>query len=582
MSQAQLPDLAPDKHSLVWGCDTTPQPSSLQAKAKKLMQKAKKNMRKINFKKGVAQKFREYDQKLEALTNFNVSEAFEKAIQAKDPPNNREGENRKKRRKDVGEPSSRSSRRNKSPTVHAQVDTLVIQPLDQDDEYFDLLLKLDIDQNENHILGPSIVAIVKKLKAIIQKDKLTIIDLVGAGLERVKQQYKNDVELEYHVEQLKAAVLTEAKWNSDEDEVSKNTKPHPSFYNNDFYYLVCLNTEEKYTTSITKNYAARYYKQGIEDMISDRWSKQTHRYIFEALNVRRSNDKEYEFSYADLPRLSLNDVEEMYLLQVQEKLHRLPLEFVKDFNNALLLFIKRVVIQNRVEDIQLGVKSYQQTLNLTKPMMFFKGIDQMIPFTMTTTHKGVVYLNQHNVKSLMRLSEVNKLCDGTLEKICENLIDMVTKNKLGKGNKRLKGREWTDDDVVKSNEMIDKIEKTLKRREQLRRLEEYVGGRPKTVNPYTFNSHDRPEVGTRVFKMKLTELLDDLTKNRSSVTPGQLPSPIHDPDGYKVVSEYMLHGLCGKDAKYAPCTIDGKCSKHFPKSFLAETMIDEDGYPNYL
>ncbi|GJV63233.1 hypothetical protein Tco_1474061 [Tanacetum coccineum] len=40
---------------------TTPQPNSLQAKAKKLMQKAKKNMRKIHFKKAVAHKFREYD-----------------------------------------------------------------------------------------------------------------------------------------------------------------------------------------------------------------------------------------------------------------------------------------------------------------------------------------------------------------------------------------------------------------------------------------------------------------------------------------------------------------------------------------
>ncbi|GKE05333.1 hypothetical protein Tco_1397351 [Tanacetum coccineum] len=37
---------------------TNPQPNSLQAKAKKLMQKEKKNMRKINFKKAVAQKFR--------------------------------------------------------------------------------------------------------------------------------------------------------------------------------------------------------------------------------------------------------------------------------------------------------------------------------------------------------------------------------------------------------------------------------------------------------------------------------------------------------------------------------------------
>ncbi|GJT42417.1 hypothetical protein Tco_0951132 [Tanacetum coccineum] len=346
--------------------------------------------------------------------------------------------------------------------------------------WFDLLLKSDIDQNENHILGPSIVVIAKKLKAIIQKDELIIADLEGAGLERLKLQYQNDVELEYHVDQLKAASRT--------------------------------------------HYAARYYKQGIEDVISDRWSKETHRYIFDALNdvhhwqdsrinffkakistrtegnvysdlriksvihavakkkwgygflssivVKRFDDKEYKFSYADLLRPSLNDVEDMYLLQVQDKLYHLLLEFVKDFNNALLLFIRRVMIQNKVEDIQLGVEIYQKTLNLTKPMMFYEGIDHRIQFTMFRTHKG--------------LSEVKKLCDGTLIKICENLVDMVKRNKLGTGNRQLKGRDWTNKDVEKSNEMVDKIVKVLKRREPLKRLEEYVGGRPKTVNPRTF------------------------------------------------------------------------------------------------
>ncbi|GJW05738.1 hypothetical protein Tco_1568161, partial [Tanacetum coccineum] len=62
---------------------TTPQPSSLQAKAKKLMQKAKKNMRKINFKKAVAQKFREYDQKLEALVRILNKRTKTKAKQTK-------------------------------------------------------------------------------------------------------------------------------------------------------------------------------------------------------------------------------------------------------------------------------------------------------------------------------------------------------------------------------------------------------------------------------------------------------------------------------------------------------------------
>ncbi|GJW94100.1 hypothetical protein Tco_0173772 [Tanacetum coccineum] len=172
--------------------------------SKKANAKGEKNMRNINFKKAVAQKSREYDQKLEALTNFNVFEAFEKqSLNAQDAepsfhkrshnnqdsPNNREGENKKKR----------ATKRKTT--------------------WFDLLLKSDIDNSENHILGPSTMAIEKKLKAIIQKDELTIADL-----------------------------------------------------------------KEKYTTSITKHYAARYHIHGIEDMILDRWCKETQCYIFEALN----------------------------------------------------------------------------------------------------------------------------------------------------------------------------------------------------------------------------------------------------------------------------------------------------------
>ncbi|GKB75465.1 retrotransposon protein, putative, ty1-copia subclass [Tanacetum coccineum] len=110
---------------------------------------------------------------------------------------------------------------------------------------------------------------------------------------------------------------------------------------------------------------------------------------------------------------------------------------------------------------------------------------------MTATHKGVVFLNQYNIKSLMKLSEVKKFCDGTLVKIQENLIDMLTKNKLGSGNKRLKGRDWTNYDVKSLKEMLKKIDEILRHREQLRRLEEYVRGHPKTINPCMFKSESR-------------------------------------------------------------------------------------------
>ncbi|GJZ04962.1 hypothetical protein Tco_0538237 [Tanacetum coccineum] len=282
------------------------------------------------------------------LSDDNYSEM----MMLQDPLNNREGENKKKRRKDVGEPSSRSSRRNRSPIVIVQDGTPSMQPLDKTyiliqkhsnpkwflkmsglakrrTTWFDLFLKSDIDKDENHILGPSIVAIAKKLKELIQKDELTIADLRAQRYRRLRCCLKLD-----HLN----------------NTIVESTKTTSLFYYQRLHLPCGSQPEEKYTTSITKHYAARYHKEGIEDMIP----KEVYHYHFKALNVRRSNDKEYEFSYAYLPRLSMNDVEDMYLLQ---------------------------------------------------------------------------------------LSEVKKFCDGTLVNIQENLIDMLSKNKLGSGNKKLRGRD---------------------------------------------------------------------------------------------------------------------------------------------
>ncbi|GJR95083.1 hypothetical protein Tco_0267257 [Tanacetum coccineum] len=67
----------------------------------------------------------------------------------------------------------------------------------------------------------------------------------------------------------------------------------------------------------------------------------------------------------------------------------------------------------------------------------------------------------------------------------------------------------------------------------------------------------------------------------ADIISAKMPSPMDDPDRYKAVTDYMLQGPCGKDGKYALCTIEGKCSKHYPKQFYAETVLDEDGYPIY-
>ncbi|XP_071718001.1 uncharacterized protein [Rutidosis leptorrhynchoides] len=79
---------------------------------------------------------------------------------------------------------------------------------------------------------------------------------------------------------------------------------------------------------------------------------------------------------------------------------------------------------------------------------------------------------------------------------------------------------------------------------------------------------------TRDYKCKTPADIDDLIS-------AEIPSQIHDPEGFKAVTEYMLHGPCGGAHKDAPCIIDRKCSKHFPKPYYGETTIDEEGYANY-
>ncbi|GJR51876.1 hypothetical protein Tco_1402397, partial [Tanacetum coccineum] len=51
-----------------------------------------------------------------------------------------------------------------------------------------------------------------------------------------------------------------------------------------------------------------------------------------------------------------------------------------DLNVALRMFTRRVVDQKRVEDLQLGVESYQKKLNITSPKTFRSDISDMTPY----------------------------------------------------------------------------------------------------------------------------------------------------------------------------------------------------------
>ncbi|GJR46626.1 hypothetical protein Tco_1314729 [Tanacetum coccineum] len=78
----------------------------------------------------------------------------------------------------------------------------------------------------------------------------------------------------------------------------------------------------------------------------------------EEIIVRREDQQLYKFKEGDFPRLNLRDIKDLLLFLVQKKLSNLEKEVIFDLNVALRMFTKSVVILKRVEDLQLGVKSY--------------------------------------------------------------------------------------------------------------------------------------------------------------------------------------------------------------------------------
>ncbi|XP_058726418.1 uncharacterized protein LOC131597759 [Vicia villosa] len=147
---------------------------------------------------------------------------------------------------------------------------------------------------------------------------------------------------------------------------------------------------------------------------------------------------------------------------------------------------------------------------------------------------------------------------------------------------------------------------------ELKRLTDKIKLRP----------HDRPDLISRVFIIKLDELLSDLTKKHvlgrvvayiytiefqkrglphahillfmhpdskcptpediNNIISAEIPSEEDDMQLYHLVKTHMIHGPCGYANTSSPCMKNNQCSKFFPKKFQARTVVDHEGYPLYM
>ncbi|GJR31674.1 ribonuclease H-like domain-containing protein [Tanacetum coccineum] len=192
------------------------------------------------------------------------------------------------------------------------------------------------------------------------------------------------------------------------------------------------------------------------------------------ITVRRDDDALYKFKEGDLHRLRIQDIEDMLLLLVQGKVTNLSVEERIAFNVSLRMFTRRVVIQRRVEDLQLGVESYQKKLNLTKPDTYRSNLRRQDAYTPYSDPRGFIYENKDKKNRLMRIDELHKFSDGTLDDVRTVLNDRLKGIRM----EYLPQTFWSQRDKANARAMIQAIDKRLKTRRIMRSLERFVGGRP--------------------------------------------------------------------------------------------------------
>ncbi|GKF98745.1 hypothetical protein Tco_0297528, partial [Tanacetum coccineum] len=90
-------------------------------------------------------------------------------------------------------------------------------------------------------------------------------------------------------------------------------------------------------------------------------------------------------------------------------LNYLPGSDIRMLSTAVKLWIRNLVIRQRVEDFQLGIESYQKQLNLTKPGWDATCFEFKHGYRIIDSPRAVVFPVSNNERKIMRFNEIREL-----------------------------------------------------------------------------------------------------------------------------------------------------------------------------
>nr|GEZ06435.1 hypothetical protein [Tanacetum cinerariifolium] len=224
----------------------------------------------------------------------------------------------------------------------------------------------------------------------LKVDNLTPELLAGPTYELMKGSCKSLMELEFFLEEVYKATANQLDWYNPEGQQyphdllkplplisnswGRRVIPFDHFINNDFEYLCGGVSSQKYTTSVTKTKATDYgHIKWIEDLV---------------------------------PRTMWSQVP-------------------KDISKGFAFNTLKTCYFFCVEDLQLGVESYQKKLNLKKPDTHGSYLKRKEAYTAYSNLRGFIYHNKDKQNILIRIDELHKFSDGTLNDVQTTLDDRL-------------------------------------------------------------------------------------------------------------------------------------------------------------
>ncbi|GJU33894.1 hypothetical protein Tco_1182248 [Tanacetum coccineum] len=316
-------------------------------------------------------------------------------------------------------PSSSSNKKSTSPSE---------QPIDDIPIPDDVHLSELEDTNVGHL--PKIKTRPDWLKPVLEDDtpetpkpdwyigksKLVKADLEGPAYKLVRPFHKNSISLQFQIEECHLLLtdqidLVNPKGNWVVPDVSKplplgglpgdkerrnslsisklKAAYYPDIRLKEFVPSLWIESECDYNISAAYGISHWWFKRKEfyitrHSAPSDRYTVQSHMSILSVVSLkifsrygytylreivlRGADYKKYKISEVDFKNLDLNDFEDLYLLHLQGRLNHLSGADKVHLFNAVNLWIRNIVIRQRMEDLQLGIKSYQIKLNLTQPI----------------------------------------------------------------------------------------------------------------------------------------------------------------------------------------------------------------------